>query len=97
MKTRKTENLIAEIQRMYNEETMKKGLELHRQSAVCDAWDLTFEEIAAAYATKHDAEYFLEQMEQRSIYYDLADLDNMSIMEHHYPEKYQEWLKFQPE
>ena len=82
---------------MYNANIMKHARKLHKMSAVADAWDLTFEEIAKAYFEKgHEDWYFIEMMEQRAIYYDLADMDNMSIMQNHYPEKYQEWLEHQP-
>lgn len=83
---------------MYDEQTMKKARELHDASCVSDQWTITVEQIAKAYYDSgHTKESFIWNMEERAIYDDLADLDNISIMEHHYPEMYDNWLSFQPD
>ena len=81
---------------LYSIETLNTAREYHEQSSVANSWDLTFEEIAEAYYKgQHSDESFIWNMMERSIYNDLADQDNMSIMKSYYPEKYKEWLSFQ--
>lgn len=82
---------------LYKAETFIDGYRLHLESNH-KQWNLRYVEIAQAYFNSgHDDESFLRNMRDRAIYSDMVDLDNISIMKEHYPNKYRDWLCFQPD